>query len=448
MGGLLIFGVVFLVTARPDTLERMKEAKKHAFRKKWNVAFRELLGLTAALQEETGKKILLILDEFQDLAGLELPDPFGLFGKEMMIQKNTFYLAAGSESRESLEIFHQRLSLLFGNFEIVSLGPLKQEAVRQWAVEKCRTAPIPETELRVLSHLLDNHPYYFSLFFQEAGRQLRQDEGRAWDRDVSLQVLEGLLLSKTGPYHLFFESRLQGLVRFGRFTRPYLKTLMALALGRFKPLAIAAYTNRKISEVQKILSRLVDEGMVERQGPLYRLPDPLFRIWLRKVYYLEERNLEPDGRRVLELFRFRLRQELERIENEDRMDLTERVSALFREFRNESVVVGPLKIKCPTILEIAARPTNGRYFPIQARTRQGRWFCQVAREPVTEADVTQFVEDLKLSRQKIQSRILVALGGIELNARLLAQEARIQIWDLESFNALLNLFGKLKVIVS
>ena len=39
------------------------------------------------------------------------------------------------------------------------------------------------------------------------------------------------------------------------------------------------------------------------------------------------------------------------------------------------------------------------------------------------------------------------LGGIELNAKLMAQEAKIQLWDVENLNALFDLYGKLKLIL-
>ncbi|HXV27516.1 MAG TPA: hypothetical protein VD913_00980, partial [bacterium] len=50
-------------------------------------------------------------------------------------------------------------------------------------------------------------------------------------------------------------------------------------------------------------------------------------------------------------------------------------------------------------------------------------------------------------RKKIQRKILVALAGIDQNAKLMAQEARVQIWDLRSFNTLLDLYNLPKMIL-
>ena len=166
------------------------------------------------------------------------------------------------------------------------------------------------------------------------------------------------------------------------------------------------------------------------------------------MFQIKDRNLVPSRERVRAQFQARLAEEIRRIEEEDRMDLTGRIESLFRDFRNDSVEINQKKIRCPAFIEIATRPTNGRFFPIHGRSLQDRWFCQVFREPVTEGDVTSFLEEMKQSRRKIQKKVMMALGGIELNAKLMAQEARVQIWDLENLNALFDLYGRLKILPS
>lgn len=430
----------------PKTLDGMREAKKHAFHKRTGLAFRELMALTGTLQQETGKKILLILDEFQGLEDLEVTDPFGLFGKEMMVQKDTLYLATSSEPHKTAEIFGERLSLLFGNFEVIPMKGLKLESIRMCASEKYPEIKIPEADWRILSHLLWNSPYYFDLFFEGIRRIGLRRGSLEWSRERMGEAAYETLFSDRGLLNRHFEGHLQTLLSLGRTRRPYLKALLALAHGRVKLLPVAAYLGKKTPEAQKLLLRLVEEGMVEKSGSFYHLPDPLFRFWLRNVFQAKDRDLHPDKNGARTHFQKRWEEEVRKIEQEDQTDLTERVSSLFREFRNDIVEIDRKRMKCPAFLEIGTRPTNGRYFPILGRTSQGRWFCQVALETLTEADVAGFAEELKRFRRNTQRRIVVALGGMDLNAKLMAQEAKIQIWNLDNFNALLDLYGKLKVI--
>jgi len=430
----------------PKTLEHMREAKKRAFQKKTGLAFRELLNLTAVLREETGKKILLVIDEFQSLESLELADPFSLFGKEMMIQKDTLYLVTSSAPHKAREIFHDQLSLLFGNFEVIEVGCLKMESLRSWVHEKYQGLSISNSDFRILSHLLNNHPYYFHLFFEHAHVRSLTKVSFAWSREFLLETIRETLYEDQGFLNHYFESELQNLLSLGRSYRAHVKILLAVANGRPKLNQIAAYAGKKIQETKKMLQRLAGEGAIEKRGSFFRLPDPLFRFWLRNVYQIKDRELAPTKERTRATFESRLVEEIRKIEEEDRLDLTARLEGLFREFRNDVVEVSQKKIKCPTFLEIASRPTNGRFFPIFSRTSQGRWFCQVFRDSVTEGDVAGFSEELKKSRRKVQRKIMVTLGGIELNAKLMAQEAKIQIWDLENLNALFDLYGKLKLI--
>ncbi len=432
----------------PKTLERMREVKKHALQKRPAVAFRELLSLTALLREEAKKKIVLILDEFQMLETLELGDPFGLFGKEMMIQKDTLYLVTSSEPHKSQEIFSDRLSLLFGNFEVIEVAPLESGAIRTWAEHRYPELKIPEQDFRLLSHLFSNQPYYFDLFLEGARIHSLQTKQEVWSREFLLGALTEVLFTDRGLVNRHFEAEIQNLLRLGRNPQPYVKVLTAVANGRSKHLPIAAYVGKKAPETKKLLQRLVGEGALERRGSFYRIPDPLYRFWLRNVYQVKMREIEPTPERARAYFEERLREEIRKIEEGDRTDLTARLESLFREFRNDTVEINQKRIKCPAFLEIASRPTNGRYFPVLGRTTQGRWLCQVYREPVTEGDVTGFTEELKQFRRKMQRKVMVALGGIELNAKLMAQEARIQVWDLENLNSLLDLYGKLKIIPS
>ena len=429
----------------PQTLERMREVKRHAFQKKTTLAFRELLGLSATLGEETGKKILLMIDEFPLIGDLEITDPFGLFGKEMMIQKDTFFLVASSAPHRTQEIFSDRLSLLFGNFEVIEVGSLCREELRTWVDSRFPEPGISDSDLRLLSHLLDNHPHYFDLFLDTARRWALEKKPASWDREFLVSVFIEVLFSDRGLLNHHFESELQRLARLGRLTRPAVKILVAIAQGRAKLFQIASYLGKKGPETQKVLQRLAGEGILAKKGSFYVLGDFLFRFWLKHVYQIKEREILLGKERARLLFEERLRDEIRRVEEEDQRDLTARLESLFREFRNDVVEISQKKIKCPTFLELASRPTNGRYFPIQGRTSQGRWFCQVYRDTVTEGDVSGFLEELKRFRKGIQRKVMVALGGIELNAKLMAQEGKIQVWDLESLNALLDLYGKLKI---
>ena len=48
---------------------------------------------------------------------------------------------------------------------------------------------------------------------------------------------------------------------------------------------------------------------------------------------------------------------------------------------------------------------------------------------------------------KIQRKVLIVLGGIDQNAKLIAQEAKMQLWDLRILNGLLDLYDLPRIIL-
>jgi len=129
-------------------------------------------------------------------------------------------------------------------------------------------------------------------------------------------------------------------------------------------------------------------------------------------------------------------------------ELPRRVEDLFKRFRNESVAINEKRFNCPHFAEVGSRTTLGRACPVFARNEKVRWFCQIFETEVLEEDVQRFCSDLKRLRGPVQKKLIIGLKGIDLNAKLLAQEAKIQYLDLKSLNVLLDLYDAPKVVVA
>jgi len=64
-----------------------------------------------------------------------------------------------------------------------------------------------------------------------------------------------------------------------------------------------------------------------------------------------------------------------------------------------------------------------------------------------ENDVLDFLSVCYGYRENIARKILIPLSGMEPNARLMAKEARIWVWELDSANMLMDLFGKKRIVM-
>ena len=243
-----------------------------------------------------------------------------------------------------------------------------------------------------------------------------------------------------------FKEKMTACEQLGKDSSAYLKALHAVSCGRRKILGVAAFIGKKTKDAKKILQRLVQVDMLCKRGSFYVLEDPLFSFWLREVFHRQQQLYVPDDAVVRDHVKTALQKEFDRLYQEETADITGRIQALFKEFRNDVVEIERKKFCLPHFSEIAFRPTNGRVFPLLARSPKVRWLCQIAQQLITEEDVHYFLDELKHFRKNIQRKIMISVAGIDQNAKLMAQQANIHLWDLRCFNSLLDLYDLPKMI--
>ncbi len=429
----------------PKTLKKMQGIKKLTFLHRYQEAYRELISLTGEIQKEYGKKFLMVLDEFHRLAEIGLNDPFGNLGKEMMIQKETMFLVTSSQPARSLSIFREKLSLLFGNFEIIELGPFDFEEAIQFVDHHATKINLEHELKRFLIRLTDGHPYYLGLIINRLHRLEKQDDVKS-NREILIDALTNELFETHGMLYQHFQLHFYQMAQ----TRPwplFADALLAISLGHKKLSQMSRFLHQKSNDIKKIIEKLLLHEIIKKHGSFYQIHDPLFRFWLAKVYWRQRFMGErlPIARQ--EGFKREMRQAIDESILEDKRELPKRIVELFLNFRNDVVELNHRKFKCPHFTEILSRPNNGRVFPVYARNGKTRWLCQVVSGHVSEEDVHVFLQDNKRLRGSIQKKLMIGLQGIELNAKLLAQEAKIQYLDLRSLNCLLDLFDKPKIVL-
>ena len=428
----------------PKTLRLMKSVKKLSQISRYSQAYRELLNLSEVLYKECGKKVLFFLDDFDRLGDLPVDDPFSLLGSEIMIQKQTMYVVASSRLHEGRNILSEKMSLLFGNFEVIPLGSFGFEEARAFLENRFPDCCLSDQRVRYLLWLSDGRPFYLSCLTKE--RCLCPSANGRGIRDGLVAALVNELFRKDGSLHQFFKETLAGVAR-GRSRAFYGDVLYALALGHKKVTQISRFLHRKGNDVANVLERLLQAEVIERHGSMHVVSDVLFRFWLEKVYYRNRFLSERAPQAGEASFTEDVRQSLQAWVNTDGLDLPKRIEELFRKFHNDVLVYEGRRFKCPHFSEISSRPSNGRMFPVLAQNGQTRWLCQILSNTVTEDDVRTYLQDLKRLRNPVHKRMIVGIGGIDLNAKLLAKEAKIQYLDLRHLNFLMNVYDQPKFVL-
>lgn len=441
----------------PKTTDRIRALKKSLRREKSAALLKELFSISEIFAQETGKKLILMIDEFDQLDSLGVPDPFGILGKEIMVQKNTLYLVASSAPSKAREIFKEKLSMLFGNFEVLDMGRFGFEETAAFLRTRFPEIEFSESQKEFLIRITDGKPDYLELILDQLGNCLAshavrettfiKNEAGEMSSNYLLESIHRELTAPYGRLEQLFQKKITACRAFGKDAAPALRVLIAMSHGRYRLNAIASAVERKIQDTKKILARLEGKDLIQRRGAFYLLEDPLFHFWLREVFEKSRHLYRPDRGMLEEELMLALKREFEKTEACERGTYERRIESLMKEFRNDSFEIDGRKIQCPQFTEMNVRASGLQPAVFMAKNSKAKWHCQLHYGQVNEDEVTAFLEDLKKYRKKPQQKILFMLRGIEQNAKLMAQEAGVQLWDLRLLNTLLDLYDLPKIVL-
>ena len=188
----------------PKTMKCVDQVCKDIKRKKENDAYEELLTLTSIFKAETGKRCIVILDEFHNLSNFSLKRPFQTFGKFIMIQKNTMYIVSSSQKTLLKEILAKKLSLLFGNFEVIEVNGFDNQTARSFISDKIEGIESCEDIKNYLIQLSQGSPFYLETLSNRYGEMVNGDEGKREAKEYLLDTFAELLYESDGLLNQYF----------------------------------------------------------------------------------------------------------------------------------------------------------------------------------------------------------------------------------------------------
>ncbi|MBI2870897.1 MAG: ATP-binding protein [Candidatus Omnitrophica bacterium] len=416
-----------------------------------DAAFQLALDLPMLLAAETGAPLLVQLDEFDRLGNFHLRDPFASFGRKIQLQKSVMYLVTSSRPHRARLILKEKLNLLFGHFEVMELAGLDPDSARELMTAEAGAGPVPATEANFLIALTSGHPFYLKHIARTwglvASTSLTTRPAPALDRGSLMEALEKELVEKDGCLHSLFRRHVDEMYAM-RSHRCHISVLSSLAQGNRTCAHISHDLGLTRKEASKQLTRLHDMDLVLRSGQLYAVKDSLFAYWLKTVWCPTLVQGDACSHEVRRLFRTSLESDLDAFIRAGQQGIRERVAALFRKFENDLVEIGARKVRLPLFEEVCPRSTGlDGALPLTARRGSAYWVGHITNGHTSEAEITHFARELKKSRLPVKRKIIISQRPLDINARLVAKEAKIWTWDLDEINLLLNLYGQPKIIV-
>ncbi|MBN2453076.1 MAG: ATP-binding protein [Candidatus Omnitrophica bacterium] len=429
----------------PKTHAAMKEVLSLIELDERDQAYSRLLELTSVLKAESMHPCIVILDEFDNLEYLGIRNPFTGFGKVIMVQKDTMYIVSSSRNLAIRKIISEKLSLLFGNFEIVKVANFGIRVSNEFINIRLPGFEIEDLLRKFLIAFTDGNPFYLS-------RMLRSIRDAAINRMTSYidsaivaDIILELVYNSNGAIHQYLMNYLLELLD-ARSRDMHISILTCIANGENKQSDIARKLRIRRCDISTALQRLSEQGLLSKNGIFYTIEDAMLEFWLKNVYQ-EKKNLLING--IFDrttLYREKVLLLISDFEREFSLPAIERVADLFSLFSNELVQLDTKSAKLPhfTKTEIRSFADGCRY--LIASFRGNHWIVQAYDHDINENDIISFVKNIKGLNCKISNKVIIPIRGIDENARLIAKELKISIWESRTINKLLTLYGKKRII--
>ncbi len=409
-------------------------------------AYSSLLGLTSVLKSEIKMPCIVILDEFDNLEFLGVKNPFMNFGKVIMVQMDTMYIVTSSRNQAIKKILSEKLSLLFGNFEIVKIAGFDLNTSVEFINTRLAGFEIEDAMKRFLIAFSDGNPFYLHRIANSSRAIATNRMSNYIDPDMVAQAIIEQIYDSNGTIHQYLLNFILDLLDTNH-RDSYISILVAIASGKNKQQEIARSLKAKSGVVSKGLLRLAELGFISKNGIFYKIDDAVLDFWLKHVYKRKKEILVDDIFNRESLFKSEADQYIAGFVEELDRDVVAKIADLFNLFSNEIIPIDSKSIRLPhfTKVDIKAQGDSKPY--IAATFRGNSWVVVPYSSEVGENDIIDYMRSVKASGLKVSNKVIIPLKGIDENAKLLAKELKISMWDLGTVNMLLNLYGKKRFII-
>ncbi len=418
-------------------------------KEKPEILFKELFAIIETFEHEAKRSCVVILDEFHNLKLFGIKNIFQDLGKKIMFQKNTLFIFSSSQKNEAKEILANDLSLLFGNFETIELNMLDYENSQELIRSQFGEVSISKEFVNFLINFTGGHPFYLKAISDKAAYFSRGAHKETLDVETLSKTLEQMLFTEWGIFNLKFTSYIQQLTST-RNKNDFIYLLDAIATGTNKLRDLARVARKQRSEITQKLNKLTELGIISKNGSFYYIKDRLMSFWLKFVHYEKLYSLDPDYTDQALHFKNKVKSEIEGFIHTSNTKILDRMLDIFNLFeRDDDIQIDRKKLRLSTFKELKIINFDNAHLKmaIFGRALDSLWLATIKEGSINEQDINEFILYTKKFKHKATNRIIVGLGGIDRNAKLLAKESNVLAWDISCLNNLFDLYGKPRIFV-
>jgi AAA+ ATPase superfamily predicted ATPase len=219
----------------------------------------------------SGEKIIVILDEFQEIfritAGLDR-----FLRSIMQVHKNVNYIFLGSSESLIREIFEQKKSPFYHFGYLITIDKIPKDKFESFLEERFldQTKEFKAVSSNILEKT-DSHPYYTQQLAFSVWESLNTS-------GYSIEIVETasneIVLSHDNDYERLWNT----------FNRTEMMILIGMSESELSPLSedfSRLYGTGPSSTIFSSLKRLTHKGILVKSKKTYLMDDPFFKQWIR-----------------------------------------------------------------------------------------------------------------------------------------------------------------------
>lgn len=241
------------------------------------LTYDEILDLPQVIANDTGKKIIVCIDEFQNIN--EYEDPLAFQRKlraHWQKQTSVCYCLYGSKRHMLLEIFND-YSMPFYKFgDILFLHKIGRKDWISFISKRFSDTgkKISDDLCNVIADKVKDHPFYV--------QQLSQQVWLRTDKECTDAIINEAFLSLTGQLSLLFTNIIDTL------TSKQINFLLAVANGVINFSSREILTKYKLgtsANIKNLRKATLEKDLIDiLPGNTIELQDPIFEYWIKNIY--------------------------------------------------------------------------------------------------------------------------------------------------------------------
>ncbi len=432
-------------TSLPQTVKTIRRIHSLVLHGKITEAYREILALPQLVTQESNCFCVLMFDEFHNLGDYAIKDVFQELGKQIMTQKRCLYIVTSSLPGIAKNILSEKLSLLFGDFEIMTIDSFNTETSREFVKFHLDEIKMGDSLCHFLIDFTAGHPLYLKLICRELVNLCAIHKQSEVFQPLLIQAIKNVLFDRWGVLSRHFDLTLSWLCS-GKGNLMLANILSTLVDGKQRMRELAHHLEVKQGLITPKVNRLMELGIIFKNRNYYYVKDKLLKYWLKYVYKKRQTSIDLDPEKQKNQFTEELTRAIDNFKLISQKDLSSRIIELFYCFDNDAFDINGRKYKLPIfkeVIPIKIRKTSGEYFDvIHATTSEGNWFIVLKPDMICENDIHAILMESKKIIQKPQRCILISLSNLDENARIRALQEKMWIWNEGELNMLMSLYDK------